>query len=158
MASMQAKRTRKLFKLGKADLRKRVVSEGLKRLSVEELPVIKHFFEDSLAFYLKTPAAEKELDRVANDESVFEMYREALRIPGATKLMAKFLQSRDGTESFIRVGKNDSGLKVLVKLGQVPEGRKVARHMIVSPLYGWPAIYKILKELGNYKVCLGLWA
>jgi hypothetical protein len=132
------------------NLKERITAEGLKR-NIEELPVIKHFFEGTLLAYLKTPASEKELEKLANDDKLFDEYREALRIPGATKSMAKYLQSEDGIESFIRVGKDESGLRVLVKLGQIPEGRKVARHMIASPLRGWPAMYRILKELGNFK-------
>ncbi len=136
---------------GKADLRERVLSEGIRNFNLDNLPIIKHFFEGSLLSYLRTPMAGQELVKLAADDNLFEEYRRALRIPGATKLIAKYLQSEDGIESFVRVGKDEVGLKVLVKLGQIPEGRKVAVHMIASPLHGWPAMYRILKELGSYK-------
>jgi|GEM_PF-6492071 len=141
----------KKYLFGKADLRERVLSEGIRNFNLDSLPIIKHFFDGNLLPYLQTPAAGQEMARLAMDNGLFEEYRKSLRIPGATKLIAKYLQSEDGVESFIRVGKDESGLKVLVKLGQIPEGRKVARHMIASPLRGWPAMYRILKELGSFK-------
>ncbi|MBD3210266.1 hypothetical protein GF318_02690 [Candidatus Micrarchaeota archaeon] len=122
--------------------------------SLQKLGIMKHgiltaFFDGTLGEHVNTRKGRKELDGLASDSNLFSTYLDALSIPGATKIMSDFLKTPEGIEAFVRVGKIQSGLTVLVKVGQTGPGRQVARNMLKSPLRGWPAIFRILKRLGQ---------
>lgn len=127
-------------------------AEKLARSPIRDLTMVKRLLsEGSLDYrdlrnYLATGEVKKLVEALANDDKLFGVYREALRVPGVTKLIAEFLESKEGIDSFVMVGRNDNGLRLLIKLGQVPEGREVAGHMLRS-LRGWLAIRRIMKGL-----------
>lgn len=128
-------------------------AEKLANSPIRDLQLVKRLVSEGSLDYrdlrscLATGEVKKLVEALAKDDGLFDVYREALRVPGVTKLIAEFLESKEGIDSFVMMGRNDSGLKLLIKLGQVPEGRKVAKHMLLSPRKGWLAIYHIMKGL-----------
>ncbi len=127
-------------------------AEKLANSPIKDLQIVRRLLaEGSLDYrdlrsYLATGEVKRVVEALAKDDKLFDAYREALRVPGVTKLIAEFLESRDGIDTFVMVGRNENGLKLLIKLGQVPEGREVAGHMLRS-LRGWLAIRRIMRGL-----------
>lgn len=128
------------------------ISEKLKELRVDNLEIVSAFFNGSLGKYLRTEQGRKDIDLIANDSAAFNKYLQALKISGATRRMARFLETEEGIEAYVYVCKREEGLRAMIKVGQVHEGRMVAILMLANPLHGWPAMYKILKRISQEAV------
>jgi hypothetical protein len=133
----------------------KVSEDAAKKLAgspIKDLELVKKLLADGsldyrdLRGYLATGEVKRLVEALAKDDGLFNVYREALRVPGVTKLIAEFLESKEGIDSFVMMGRNENGLRLLIKLGQVAEGRDVAKHMLHSAK-GWLAIYRIMKGL-----------
>jgi len=132
-----------------ADKKSQFFLRRLEEMGLSNLEIIRAFFDGTLGDYVRTPKGTAELSDLAYDEELFSKYLQALRIPGATKMMADFLMTSQGEEAFVKVGSSEPGLRTLIKIGQEPEGRRVAIHMLASPFRGWPSMFRILRRLGE---------
>ncbi|MFA5049851.1 MAG: hypothetical protein WC501_02485 [Candidatus Micrarchaeia archaeon] len=142
------KRSSPFLEGSQANSRIRLLDE-IRALGIGSNQLVTAFFDQTLKKYIKTEEGKKELEKLAKDKELFKVFVQALKLKGAIELMVDFLKTKEGIESYIEIGKTTAGLEVFIRLGQIPEGRAVAIGLLKSPVYGWPAIYKILRGLGS---------
>ncbi len=119
--------------------------------AVEKIGLVSAFLEGTIGEYIKTAAGKEEIREMARNPALFERSMEALKIPGAIYEMTKFLTTKEGIEAYVTVCKEESGLRMMIKFGQTPEGREVALGMIKHPTR-WVALFKILWRLSKEAV------
>jgi len=117
----------------------------------EPLNLTDQFLSGNLASYLRSDTGKRQMDELIKDKGKLISYLNEMLTPETSGLMAKFLMSKEGIDTAYRIAKDDEGLRLLIDIGQTPQGRSVARKVLSNPIKGWPAAFRLLKLLGMEK-------
>jgi len=136
---------------GKPSMAAVLANEGPRGRAELDPAAVNAFFGGTIRDYLKTAPGRELLTRLLAEPELFKPYIALLDRPGGVRLMARFLETPEGIDCFVALGRTDAGMKFLVEVGQTPEGRGVGRHILHSPIRGWPAAFRILRRLAEEK-------
>jgi hypothetical protein len=126
------------------------LSEGIRRLGLENNPAIRSLFEGTMADYIQTPRGREQISRTLTDPGEFKRFMQVLGIKGAVEQLINFLKTDAGLDLFSSICSDENGAALLRRIAQTREGKLLAAKVFFkNPIL---AIKLMQKYQGNGQI------